>query len=191
MVTKAAILHEGNAKKTNDNALLKLLIKHMQLDSNQVEFFGVRSKNNFFKRESEHYELLLNRVEEGEIAKILFVIDADYEKNDAKYGGYENTKSTLEKMILDLGLSSYADIYITCDPDSRCGYLESFILSTISEEHKTCIESFLECSDFKLKENDKSILNHIYKLAYPEAPFDFSHKNFDELKQKIKYLFRD
>jgi hypothetical protein len=189
MVTKIAILHEGSAKKTNDNALLKLLINDMKLDSNRVEFFGVGSKSNFFKRESNPYALLLSRIEEGEIERILFVVDADYEKNDVQYGGYEKTESALKQMIDDLYLSNYADIYITCDPDSQSGYLESFILSTIPEKHKICIENFLHCSDFKSKKNDKSILNQIYKIAYPKAPFDFAHKNFDGLKQKIRRLF--
>ena len=43
-----AILHEGNAKKTADNELLKLLLESLELDETQVKFFGMGSKNNFF-----------------------------------------------------------------------------------------------------------------------------------------------
>lgn len=189
MVTKVAILHEGNAKKTNDNLLLKLLIENLALESDKVEFFGVGAKSNFFKKATNSYRLLLSRMDEGEISKVLFVVDADYEKNDQKYGGYKNTNDSLVNIISDLNLTSCADIYITCDPKNKEGYLESFILSTIPHEHKICIENFLSCSDFKSKENHKSILNHLYKIAYPNTPFDLSHKHFNELKQKLKKLF--
>jgi len=53
---------------------------------------------------------------------------------------------------------------------------------------KDCIQAFLDCSEFKSKENHKTILNDIYKLAYPKAPFNFQHRHFDELKQKLAQL---
>ncbi len=188
---KVAILHEGNAKKTNDNELLKLLISELNLNIEQVIFFGLGTKSNFFNANNREYKILLQKIEERTIGKILFVVDADYKKNDSKYGGYQNTKVELEKTIQELGLKEYSDIYITCDPIEECGYLESLILSTIPQEQKECIETFLECSDFKSKENHKAILNQIYKTAYPTAPFDFSHANFNELKQKLKNLFEE
>jgi hypothetical protein len=42
-----AILHEGNAKKTADNQLLKLLISNLNLDESRVRFFGIGTKSNF------------------------------------------------------------------------------------------------------------------------------------------------
>ena len=188
---KVAILHEGNSKKTNDNELLKLLINELNLDIEQVDFFGFGAKSNFFKVDNREYKTVLQKIEEKSVSKVLFVVDADYKKNDSIYGGYQNTKVELEKIIQELRLKEYSDIYITCDPIEKCGYLESLILSTISKEQKECIETFLECSDFKSKENHKAILNQIYKTAYPKAPFDFSHENFDELKQKLKNLFKE
>ena len=188
---KIAILHEGNAKKTNDNELLKLLISELNLTIEQVIFFGFGTKSNFFNANNREYKILLQKIEERTIAKVLFVVDADYENNDSKYGGYQNTKTELEKIIIGLNLEEKSDIYITCDPTAQCGYLESLILSTIPKEQKECIETFLECSDFKSKENHKAILNQIYKTAYPKAPFDFSHENFNELKQKLKNLFKE
>ena len=184
-----AILHEGNAKNTADNQLLKLLIKNLGLDEKKVKFFGLDCKSNFFKIDYPAYKELLLKIDEKTISKVLFVADADYEKNDKKCGGFEKTKSELEKIINELDLSAMSDVYVTCDPQTKDGYLESLILSSIPKEEKECIETFLECSDFKSKENHKSILNQIYKIAYPNAPFDLSHKNFDELKQKLKNLF--
>ncbi|MDO8261063.1 MAG: hypothetical protein Q7T50_06245, partial [Candidatus Magasanikbacteria bacterium] len=89
----------------------------------------------------------------------------------------------------ELSLSGLSDIYVTCNPNTKDGYLESLILSSIPKKQKECIETFLNCSEFKSKDNHKSILNQIYKIAYPNAPYDFSHKNFDELKQKLQNLF--
>jgi len=188
---KVAILHEGNSKKTNDNELVKLLITQLGLNNREVDFFGFGAKSNFFKIDNREYKILLQKIEEQTISKVLFVVDADYIENDSIYGGYNNTKRELEKIIKELKLEKNSDIFITCEPDEQCGYLESLILSSIPKEQKECIETFLECSDFKSKENHKAILNQIYKTAYPKAPFDFSHKNFDELKQKLKNLFEE
>ncbi len=187
-MVKVVIFHEGNAKQTNDNKLLKLLLEHLGFDLSHIRFVGMGSKSNFFKKNNDNYkELLLSRKNET-IGKALFVLDADDESNDAEYGGVINTQKGLEKTLKELGLESDSDIYVTCDPDTQCGYLESLILSTISDEHKECIDTFLDCSDFKSKENHKAILNQIYKIAYPKAPFDFSHRNFDELKTKLSSL---
>jgi len=188
-MVKVAILHEGNVKKTYDNELLKLLIKNLGLDIDRVEFFGFGAKSNFFKSDNKKYKRLRVQIEEEAIGKVLFVVDADYEVNDKKYGGFGNTELELKKIVETLDIANLADIYVTCDPQTKDGYLESLILSSIPEKQKECIETFLDCSEFKSKENDKSILNEIYKKAYPDAPYDFSHENFDELKEKLKNLF--
>jgi len=190
-MVKVAILHEGNTNKTNDNELLKLLIKDLQLDETKVEFFGFGSKSNFFKIDNPKYKRLKLQIEEEEINKVLFVVDADYVENDKEYGGYDKTAESLYHIINDLSLLFQTETYITCDPNTKNGYLESLILSSIPEEQKNCIETFLNCSDFKSKENHKAILNQIYKSAYPNAPYNFEHKNFDELKQKLQNLFNE
>lgn len=190
-MVKSAIFHEGNTKKTTDNELLQLLMDELDLDIRQIDFFGFGTKSNFFKVDHPKYRRLKIQIEEKVLSKVLFVIDADYEENDSRFGGYDNTKTELEKIVKELGVESYADIYITCDPSTKCGYLESLILSTISKEQKECIESFLKCSDFKSKENHKAILNQIYKMGYPNSPYDFSHSNFDALKRKLNNLFKE
>ncbi len=184
-----AILHEGNAKNTADNQLIKLLIKNLSLDEKEVSFFGFGAKSNFFKTDFPAYKELLSEIDETIISKVLFIIDADYVKNDKKCGGLKKTKLELENIINELELSTISDIYVTCNPETNDGYLESLILSSIPQKEKECIEAFLDCSEFKSKENHKSILNQIYKIAYPNAPFDFSHRNFDELKEKLQNLF--
>ena len=169
-MVKVAIFHEGNSKKTHDNELIKLLIEKLDLNINEFKFFGMGSKGNFFKINYKNYKELMLDIELRNVSKVLFVVDADYEENDTIYGGYTNTKQKLEKVIEDLGIKDISDIYIMCEPTFKCGYLESFILSTIPQKQKECIETFLYCSEFKSKENHKAILNQIYKIAYPNAP---------------------
>ena len=187
-MVKVAIFHEGNENKTNDNELLKLLLEKLELPSKRVKFIGMGTKSNFFKLDNKNYRQLKMDVDSEQICKVLFVVDADYEANDAVYGGYTNTQKEIQKIITELGIAAISDIYITCD-NTKCGYLESLILSTIPDERKKCIEDFLGCSEFKSKENHKAILNQIYKAGYPDAPYDFEHSNFDTLKQKLKNLF--
>lgn len=189
-MVKVAILHEGNAKKTNDNEILKLLLDKLGLPTEKVEFFGMGSKSNFFKSDNLNYRQLKSDIEAEMIKKVLFVIDADYEANDATYGGYENTIKKLQAIIASLGITTYSDIYVTCDA-TKCGYLESLLLSTIPYERRECIETFLGCSEFTSKENHKAILYSIYNTAYPNAPFDLEHTNFDPLKEKLKKLFQE
>jgi len=184
-----AILHEGNAQNTADNRLLKLLIENLNLAEKKVRFFGLGTKSNFFKKDINAYKELITDIKEEIISKVLFVVDADYVKTDSKYGGFDNTLKEIIAIRKELDIYENSDLYITCDFDTKEGYLESFILSTIPPTQKECIETFLECSDFKSKENDKAILNQIYKNAYPNAPYDFSSEKFDILKQKLQTLF--
>jgi hypothetical protein len=185
------ILHEGNAKPTHDNHLIIQLIQHLNLDIQSIDFYPMGRKSNFFKLGSDPYLLLKSGVENKQIQKILFIIDADYVENDIKYGGYENTENKLNQIIKELGFEKISDIFIMCDPILKTGYLESFILSTIPEAQRKCIEDFLNCSEFKSKENHKAILNQIYKIAYPQSPYDFKHSHFDELKEKLRLLFEN
>jgi tRNA nucleotidyltransferase (CCA-adding enzyme) len=181
-----AILCEGKT----DKYFLKLFLEDLGLDVTKVVFFILDGKSNFFKKDNEKYEELLIELNTEKINKILFVLDADNIENDSVYGGYSNTENELNKTISSLKLSNY-DTYIVCDPKTKEGYLESLILSTLSIEQKNCITNFLDCSDFKGKESHKAIINQIYKQAYPSTPYDFSHKNFNELKTKLKDLFNE
>jgi len=190
-MVKVAIFHEGNNKKTNDNALLKLLLENLKLDVNKVKFIGMGNKSKFFKIDNDNYKELKLDIKRNAISKILFVIDADYVKTDNKYGGFNNTLREIIDIRKELNIYEMSDLYISCDFDTKDGYLESLILSSIPLKQKECIETFLECSEFKSKENDKAILNQIYNSAYPNAPYDFSSEKFDILKQKLKNLFKE
>lgn len=36
--------------------------------------------------------------------------------------------------------------------------------------------------------NQKNIMEELHKLAKPEKPYDFSHENFNGLKEKLRNL---
>lgn len=185
---RVAILHEGHAGKSEDNWLLKKLIAVLGFDESRVLFYGMGTKSNFFKHDHKDYRELRQQIATDQIGKVLFVVDADFQKDDKTYGGYENSLTALRKMVNDFNISDISQFYICCDPATKKGNVESLLLSTLDDEKRTCINSFLVCSDFKAKENSKAILKQIYRIAYPKAPFDFEHPNFDELKSKLKAL---
>jgi hypothetical protein len=187
-MVKVAILHEGHAKKSEDNWLIKSLMSELGLSEYHFQFYGVGSKSNFYKPEMWFYAELQELVKDGQISKLFFVIDADYAKSDKQYGGYDNTLQSWQQLTATLGFEQISRLYITCDPRTRDGYLESLLFSTLDDEKVACIQTFLDCSDFKSKENHKAILNQIYRIAYPNAPFDLKHPYFDELKTKLREL---
>jgi hypothetical protein len=185
-----ALLHEG---KSIDKYFFELLLEHLELDKNLISFLGMGSKSNFFKTDNKRYKDLILDIKIEKITKILFILDADYESNK-KYDGYKDTLIEIESIQQKLNIKKISDSFIAYDMNSekKEGYLESLILSTLSEEQDDCINSFLEkCPEFRGKDSHKSIFNVIYKNAYPKAPYNFEHENFNELKTKLKNLFKE
>lgn len=188
-MTKVAILHEGHAgNKSRDNWLLKTLIEHQGLDVNQVQFFGMGSKSNFFKPDYKDYKALLPEIENDQITKALFVVDSDSSTTHRNSGGYENSLKLLQDITQHLGIATVSNFFICCDPITQEGNIEDLLLSTLDTEKTTCINNFIECSDFEAIGNSKAILNRIYEMAYPRAPFNLEHEHFDELKKRLREL---
>lgn len=189
-MVRVAILHEGSSNdKTADKKLIKSLINKLGLPERLIDFYAFGSKNEFFKITNPNYLELKRNVTSEEIDKILFIVDADHEKDDAKYKGYENTKNELKKIIGELGFQDIARFYIVCDPDTKTGYLESLILASLPPEKRSCIERFVECSQINPKQIHKTIINHLYTIAYPDPPYNFDHAYFDGLKAELTNLF--
>jgi len=189
---KVSILHEG---KSIDKDFFKLLYTHLGIDEEvlkqRVNFIGMGNKSNFFKLENPNYRLLKDEIDREFVEKVLFIIDADY-KGNKNYDGYEETLKEIKSIQKQLNIEDISDTFISYDMNSekKEGYLESLILSTLSDEEDACIKSFLEkCPEFRGKNSHKSIFNVIYKNAYPKAPYHFEHPNFNTLKTKLKNLF--
>ena len=176
------ILHEGK----DDKKYIKRVYKYLNLEVTDENFYELGNKSNFFKENNSIYQYIRD---DPRISKILFVLDADYKKNDSKYGGYENTESEIKRVIRNLGLIDKSDYYITCNPSSKNGYFETLFFSCVPNNLKRCYDEFMRCSSFKEKENYKTIMTKLHELASPSKPYDFNHPNFNELKQKLKSLF--
>jgi hypothetical protein len=116
--------------------------------------------------------------------KVLFVFDCDFEKDDKTCGGMKNSKKCIESLINELGWDIPVDYYIF---DKNLDY---FLIETIKD--KKCYENFeslINCLELEeIKPNKKPIAN-LYKDLYPYPKFDFEHKNFEPLKEKLKALF--
>lgn len=182
---KVAILHEGSA----DKILLRDLLKVQGLDEDRVSFYCMGSKSNFFKPDHSDYSELIPSIDADQINKVLFTVDADFQKNDQSYGGYENSIAGLRKVASDFGIEGISQFYAFCDPDTQEGTVEALLLSTLREDMRACIDHFLDCSNFKNHENSKALFNLVYKTAYPKAPYNLDHPHFDDLKQKLTNLF--
>lgn len=190
-MVRVAILHEGSSNdKTADKKLIKSLVNKLGLPERSIDFYAFGSKNEFFKITNLNYLELKRNVASEEIDKILFIVDADHEKDDAKYKGYQNTENELNNIINELGFQDIARFYIVCDPDTKTGYLESLILASLPEEKRKCIECFVECSEMNPRHIHKRIINDLYMIAYPDPPYNFDHAYFDELKAELTKLFR-
>ena len=177
------ILCEG---KTDKKFILGLL-SHIGIEDKASDFEIMGCKNNFF--EAQKYKIITQLVDSDQLKRLLFVLDADYEENDSRYGGYNLCHKEINNMIDNLGLSRISDVIIIRDYKTNNGYLESLIFSTLKEEQKECINHFLDCSNFISKDNQKSIINQIYKMGYPNEPYNYEHPNFKELKDKLQKLY--
>lgn len=185
-MVKAAILCEGK----NDQVFFETLMNHLGFDKHKVSFYIFSGKSKFFQLDNTNYKDLKLEIDSGQIGKALFVVDADDIKKDSIYGGFENTLEKLNDVIKKLEIEGISDTYVMCDPTTKIGYLESFLLSTIPEAQRDCINNFLACSKFESKENHKAIINQIYNIAYPKAPYNFGHHHFELLKTQLTHLFK-
>ena len=129
----------------------------------------------------DEYSVTTKKINSKNIKKVLFIFDADFEEDDKKYSGLENSNKAIKSLIKDLNWNIATDYYIF---DKN---LDDFIINTLDNK-----ENFKSCEQcFKLKEVNKNrkILTCIYSKLYPKKPYDFSHKNFDLLKNKLTKLF--
>jgi len=127
----------------------------------------------------ERYGTLTKQVKAGKISKLLFILDADKD--------FGATKADVEKLQENLNIINISDYLIMCDSKTKQGYLESLILETLPDEHKKCINSFLDCSG--AKRNAKHIVKSMYEQYYPDKGYNFEHENFKPLNDKLLQLF--
>jgi hypothetical protein len=179
------IICEG---KTDKNKISELLT-FLNISYSDDNFNVMGNKSNIFKKDDIRYTTLLKFIKSDKIEQVLFIVDTDYQKDNNIYGGYDNTKNEIEKLLINLKIENISDYYITCNPITKDGYLESLLLSTVDDNLKICYDKFLDCIDFKEKNQHKYIMEQLHKMTQPNKPYDFNHKNFNELKEKLTNLF--
>lgn len=189
-----AIVHEDTGHKNLILALIEYLndLENLNVDAQAlVDFYQMGTKSNFFKSDCVEYKTLKGRIiDSNQIKKVLFVIDADFEKDNAIYGVFLNTQKQLQQVLDELAIESVSEIFVLCNPNSEEGHLESLLLETLPEEKRKCIECFVQCSKIKPQSFYKTILYNLHKTAYPtESYYNFKHPHFNELKQKLINLF--
>ena len=176
-----AIIVEGN---TDSDFLLDFIEKvfpNILREKFDIKVFD--GKDNIFKYN--YYDEIEQNVENEIIEKILILIDADDPKDECPIRGYEESENKLKELIENLDFGIDINYFIFSDENKNSGYLETFLLSVLSDEQKRCVADFRECFEYDL--SDKFVFNTFYKQN--RHPFDYSHPNFNELKEKLLNLF--
>jgi len=176
------IICEGSDDKSFLRQLLINLKTESKLSTNLVNFDSVikimKSKSNLLDKDK--YTTISKQIGK-KIKKVLFVFDCDFEDDDKNCGDLENSKKCIENLIQELNWNIEIDFYIFNKN------LDYFIIETL--ENKEKFLSCEECFELKKLNKNRKILTCIYQKLYPKKPYDFSHKNFDDLKQKLTELF--
>ena len=178
------IICEGKSDKNK----IKEMLDFLEIHSSDDTFIIMGNKSTIFKENDARYKTLLMLIKAGKVDKILFIVDADYKKDNSIYGGYNNTKDALEILIKKLKIQDMSDFYISCNPSSKDGYLESLLLSTVEENLKECYSEFLDCIEFKEKNQHKYIMEQLHKITSPKKPYDLMHNNFKKFRKKLIWL---
>ena len=174
----AIVIESAKKGKTEENHIKRIISYFCPQIINKIKFYKMAGKGELLK--TNNYKMLIKEIETKEIKQILFLLDADDDFN--------KTKLNIELLIEQLNFKEKSDYFINCDPILKKGNLETFLLSTIDKNLQQCYSNFLQCLGREKLENysEKNILSKLFEIENP--PYDFSHKNFDILKQKITNL---
>jgi len=187
-MVKSLILCEGG----DDIRFINLFLKFLEINIKNIIIKKLDNKSNFFKLETYQDKNILESLENSEYDKVLFVFDSDYSKDNQVTGGFDNSEKSINKIIKELkdklGFDFYTDYYIMCDPISKDGNLEHLIISTLNEAKQICVNELLECIETHKNYGNKKIVLSSYKTIFDEPNYNFSHKNFALLKEKLEVL---
>ena len=170
-----AILHEGKTDRAFFDTILKTY--NLPNDEENVKYYDFGGVDNIFKLNHRHYDILEEEISVGKISKALIVVDAD--------NHYDEREANLKTFIDDLDFNVDVDYFIMCS-ENHTGNLESFLLSSLDDDQKECLKTFLDCYEHEF--TDKHIYNIFYKNK--KHPFDFNTPVFNDLKLKLEKLLR-
>ena len=134
------IAYEGKS----DGEFFDTLLDEYTLDTNQVTYYDFEGKDNLFNTSHAHYDEIEKKYL-NIVTHILFVVDADNDKDPNPNRGYDASEQALKALITDLNFEDTSiDYFIMCDENNE-GNLESFLLSVLDDKQKECIKNFREC----------------------------------------------
>jgi hypothetical protein len=174
----AIIIESAQAGKSEQNHIARIL-ELSKIDNNffkdklqrEVVFYKMKGKGELLK--IENYSAIIQKVD-----KLFFILDADDE--------YVATKTKIETLIKKI--EKKCDYFISCNPDSKRGFLESLLLNCVDKNLKECYNSFLECigKNSLQKYQDKAILTKLFEIKNP--PYDVNCNYFNQLKDRFYNL---
>jgi hypothetical protein len=179
------IFVEGEDDKKFIIVFLRKLLKEKTID--------LRNNNNFDdlitimgnKSKLLKYENYANisKLIGKKIKRTLFIFDCDFEKDNKKCNGMENSQRCFDNLKDRLKWNIPIDNYIFYRN------LDYFIAETIKKEH--CLHEIEKCLELNTLKPNRKPLASLYAIMYPKKPYNLEHPNFNELKQKLKNLFKE
>ena len=170
---------KGKREENHIKRILGLKIKENKIyldnKNREIIFYKMGGQGELLK--IENYKAIVQKTK-----TLFFILDAD--KNY-----YEVEKKT-KKLISDLKkYGVIADYFISCNPETKKGKIESLLLSCLkSDTLKICYSNFLECigKNGLDKYDEKGILQKLFEIDDP--PYDVECEFFKPLKDKFYNL---
>ena len=181
------IFVEGEDDKKFIITILRFFIKNKEINLNNnfddvIEVMGNKSKL-LNSLEYENISKLIGK----KIKKVLFIFDCDFEKDNKKCNGMEKSEECFDSLLKALNWK----INIKKDKNLHIfnRNLDYCIAETIGKEH--CLLEIEKCLELNTLKPNRKPLAALYAIMYPKNPYNFEHPNFNELKQKLKNLFKE
>ncbi|SFV56059.1 hypothetical protein MNB_SM-7-347 [hydrothermal vent metagenome] len=179
----AIVIESAKKGKSEKNHLIRVLGLKKKEDnlyidkaSREVVFYQMGGKGELLKEQN--YTSVVQKAKQ-----LFFVLDADEE--------YEKTKKDI-KILLSSLKQRYqvdGDYFISCDPDTKKGNIETLLLTCIKNPKlKECYSAFLSCMGKEHLErySEKNILSKLFEIENP--PYDLECKYFQDLKKRYYNL---
>jgi len=183
------IFVEGEDDKKFIITLLRFFIKNKEIDlgsnNNFDDFIEIMGNKSKLLNSSEYINI--SKQIGKKIKRVLFIFDCDFEKDNKKCNGMENSEqcfdSLIEELKWDIKIDKEEHLHIFNRNLDYC------IAETIGKEH--CLLKIENCLELNTLKPNRKPLSALYGIMYPKAPYNFEHQNFDTLKTKLKNLFKE
>ena len=183
------IFVEGEDDKKFIIAMLRFFLKNKEIDlgsnNNFDDFIEVMGNKSKLLKSSE-YENISKQIGK-KIKKVLFIFDCDFEEHNPKCNGMEKSEECFDTLLEELKWN------ISIEKDKHLHIfnrnLDYCIAETIGKEH--CLLTIENCLELNSLKPNRKPLAALYAIMYPKEPYNLKHPNFNELKQKLKNLFKE